>query len=99
MAPDGTLFCPKCGYTLPQGTAGAGPPPGAMGGIPPVPAPVLPPNFTGTSPGGPVSPAAPGSVPGPTPVGPSPLGKYCVRCHTVIARPAVYCPVCQSPQP
>ncbi|MGA8663721.1 MAG: zinc-ribbon domain-containing protein [Thermoplasmata archaeon] len=112
LAPEGALFCVKCGFTLPQaGVAGVG------GQAPSPPAPVGL-WVSGSSAGG--SPVAPPLTPGappppapasrplvtPPPVPPSsaywpppPNGKYCVRCGTLIARPAVYCPVCQQPQP
>lgn len=118
LGPDGALFCPKCGYTLPQvepaptpaatppgaSAASAGSPPPAVvappPGVPrafPVPPAVAPYFYPG---GGPplayVAPLPPGAV-GPIP--PPPGGKYCTRCRTVISFAAVYCPVCQQPQP
>jgi RNA polymerase subunit RPABC4/transcription elongation factor Spt4 len=103
--PQGALFCPKCGFTLPQGDA-----PGTT--APPLSAPARVPG--GNAPASvassplpyvPVAPpgayAAPvAAVPGAVgPIRPPPLAKYCVRCGTLIAQPAVYCPVCQQPQP
>ncbi|HLM91644.1 MAG TPA: hypothetical protein VK424_06305 [Thermoplasmata archaeon] len=112
LAPEGALFCAKCGFTLPQsGVAGV------SGSAPPSPAPVgmwisgsgssgaavSPPPSQGAPP-----PPPPSNRPLPTPGSlppasvywpPPPNGKYCVRCGTLIARPAVYCPVCQQPQP
>lgn len=104
--PQGALFCPKCGYTLPQAEAtggavapsslpsrnAAGPPSPAPGAASPLPyVPVAPPGAYAA----PVA-AVPGAV---GPIRPPPLAKYCVRCGTLIAQPAVYCPVCQQPQP
>jgi RNA polymerase subunit RPABC4/transcription elongation factor Spt4 len=114
LGPDGALFCAKCGYTLPQvapappavsrtieSPVPAGPPVPVSPPLPQAGGPVLPPPppplYVSVAP--PVSyivPAEPGAV-GPIP--PPPSGKYCVRCRTIIARPAVYCPVCQQPQP
>ena len=106
IAPDGALFCGKCGYTLPQPgadaapapvgpTAAARPPPVVA---PPAPAAVAPPVGT-YLPAGPYAvradPVA-GAVP---PIPPPPNAKYCTRCATPIARAAVFCPVCQQPQP
>jgi hypothetical protein len=113
-APEGALFCTKCGFTLPQPGASAPVPP--SGAVPPAaPRPVAPPIASSSHPGpfgappptpfpgyGPIgpyavaAPAVPGAV-GPVP--PPPVGKYCIRCRSVIATPAVYCPVCQTPQP
>ena len=108
MAPEGALFCGKCGYTLPQpGLASA-----ARVAAPPAPTPrpptpsgfaapaaVLPPRGGAGFPVGgtyavPVG-ALPGSV-GPMP--PPPNAKYCRHCAAVISVAAAYCPVCQQPQ-
>lgn len=96
----GALFCTKCGFTLPQGEATA--PPAA-----PTPSAPVPPLAAGTGPAGypTLLPAMPylapaASVPGAVgPVAPPPSAKFCVRCGTAIAQSAVYCPVCQQPQP
>jgi hypothetical protein len=109
LGPDGALFCAKCGYTLPQAdTVPAAPLRPVPGAAPPVPAvspPTAPPPPRPPSPYAPIPPptayampaaAIPGAV-GPIP--PPPSAKYCVRCRTIIARAAVYCPVCQQPQP
>jgi len=98
----GALFCTKCGFTLPQGDPTPSPSPRAG-----TPTPAAPPLPGGSPvPGYPVVlqampyivPAA--SVPGAIgPVPPPPNAKYCTRCGTMIAQPAVYCPVCQQPQP
>jgi len=42
-----------------------------------------------------VAPGPPGSM---GPIAPPPNAKFCTRCGNLIARPAVYCPVCQQPQ-
>ena len=106
IGPDGALFCTKCGYTLPQAdlapspispasagavaparaapSTSAAPPPAPYGALPPPTAYAVPTT---------VIPGAVGPIPAP------PSGKYCVRCRTIIARSAVYCPVCQQPQP
>ncbi len=107
LGPEGALFCPKCGYTLPQSdSSGALPRPGtpipatrtAAPGVP-APLPPIPPRYVPVAPPGayaaPVA-AVPGAV---GPIAPPRFAKYCVRCGTVIAQPAVYCPVCQQPQP
>ncbi len=98
---DGALFCGKCGYTLPQGApapvAVAPPGPRAAPGVAPtVP---TPPSLGSTAPAGTyVTVVAPGTnLQGPIP--PPPNAKYCARCRTPIAVAAVYCPVCQQPQP
>jgi RNA polymerase subunit RPABC4/transcription elongation factor Spt4 len=113
LAPEGALFCTKCGFTLPQLDASVSPnaPPGAPGARPgPAVGPPVSPPFgapTGgrTSVGfGPVTPPGAYAYPAATvpgavgPIPPPPNAKYCVRCGTLISRPAVYCPVCQSPQ-
>jgi ribosomal protein L40E len=101
--PAGALFCTKCGYTLPQADA-ASPIPSA---VPPPPPPttrfptppIAPGGYPVVLPYGPYlvpANAIPGAV-GPLP--PPPNAKFCTRCGTVIAQPAVYCPVCQQPQP
>ncbi|HTS32398.1 MAG TPA: zinc-ribbon domain-containing protein [Thermoplasmata archaeon] len=107
-APDGTLFCPKCGFTLPQtgvpSPAGAAlpasaPPIAWAPASPPTPAPrpTSPPPPSAAA--QPAPPPPPMWTPPPTvPISPPPNGKYCVRCGTLIARAAVYCPVCQQPQ-
>ncbi|MGP8077246.1 MAG: zinc-ribbon domain-containing protein [Thermoplasmata archaeon] len=103
--PPGALFCTKCGYTLPQADAAppipsrpvvpppatASPPPGTPMGYPigyPVVLQALPYLVPASS-----IPGAVGAVP------PPPNAKFCTRCGTLIAQPAVYCPVCQQPQP
>ncbi|HTT14496.1 MAG TPA: zinc-ribbon domain-containing protein [Thermoplasmata archaeon] len=99
LAPDGALFCTKCGYTLPQVDGSPPPPPppppnsppGASS--PPAPVPLYVPVTAPASYAVPVVPGATG------PMAPPSSGKYCVRCRTVISRAAVYCPVCQQPQP
>jgi len=98
--PPGALFCTKCGFTLPQGSGDAtsGEPRAAA----PPPSPPLAPAPTGYPV---VIPSVPyllpaSSIPGAVgPVPPPPNAKYCTRCGTMIAQPAVYCPVCQQPQP
>jgi len=105
--PDGALFCTKCGFTLPQGDQSGR-------GLPSVPTPAVVPPAPARAPGtvpppplGFVPVAPPGAyaapvavVPGAVgPIPPPRLAKYCVRCGTLIAQPAVYCPVCQQPQP
>ncbi|HTT73466.1 MAG TPA: zinc-ribbon domain-containing protein [Thermoplasmata archaeon] len=104
LAPDGALFCTKCGYTLPQGEASPAVvppppgPPGVAGARPGSPAP--PPLYVPVAAPGSYAAPAPPPVPGATgPMAPPPNGKFCVRCRTLIARSAVYCPVCQQPQP
>lgn len=104
----GALFCTKCGYTLPQGAAGPAAPFPLGSGVTPAPgtpAGAPPPPFRPAAPAPFAYPYAPhlaiASFP-PGAVGPSlppPNAKYCVRCGSVIAQPAVYCPVCQQPQP
>lgn len=104
MGAEGALFCGKCGYTLPQTSESAAPlphipaavpPPRAMAGpTPPTAAgwgPVVPPGAYAA----PIDavPGAVGSMP------PPPSAKACVRCAALISAPAVYCPVCQQPQP
>ncbi len=106
---DGALFCGKCGYTLPQeGVAPSSTAPARAAGLPPGPTPVPRLPSIPVAPPPAVPPYAP-TVTYATPVGPgaSTVGpipppanaKYCVRCATLIARAAVYCPVCQQPQP
>ncbi len=104
MGSEGALFCGKCGYTLPQTEAGA--PAGAYSGRLPPASPVPPAPPTIASGGwGPVVP--PGAYAAPTDavpgavgaIPPPPFAKYCVRCAALISSPAVYCPVCQQPQP
>ncbi|HTZ61573.1 MAG TPA: zinc ribbon domain-containing protein [Thermoplasmata archaeon] len=94
--PEGALFCAKCGYTLPQvDTAVTVPPPATT----PTAMPMLS-AFTGV----PATPSSAsmslagsgGAATGP--IAPPPSGKYCIRCRTIIARAAVFCPVCQQPQ-
>jgi RNA polymerase subunit RPABC4/transcription elongation factor Spt4 len=117
IAPDGALFCPKCGFTLPQGDGTPGPSiprpaaPYSGSASPSAGSPTSPPLSSPTPPSS-VSPTAipmppptdPATAPpaGPnyflTRIPPPPNGKYCVRCGTLISRPAVYCPVCQQPQ-
>lgn len=104
VAPDGTLFCTKCGYTLPQ-TPGAAtaPPAGAAPVTAPPPTSVTPPTIGPAW--GPVVP--PGSYAAPVNAMPGAVGallpppgaKLCARCATPISIAAVYCPVCQQPQP
>ena len=113
LAPEGALFCPKCGFTLPQGEANPSPaiprasPP--FSGTAPASPPASPP-LTQYSPP-PQSSVPPNAIPMPPPTVPPgvpgmyltripapPNGKYCIRCGTLISRPAVYCPVCQQPQ-
>lgn len=102
LGAEGALFCPKCGYTLPQsgGAPAAAPPPVApptprSGPATPYPAatwgPVVPPGAY-AAPSASV-PGAVGAIP------PPPSAKYCVRCASLISAPAVYCPICQQPQP
>ena len=99
--PAGALFCTKCGYTLPQAEGiGAVKPPGPPTPLaPPTPYPAVAPTYPILLPTAPyIVPAA--SAPGALgPIPPPPNAKYCTRCGTVIAQPAVYCPVCQQPQP
>ncbi len=107
LAPEGALFCVKCGYTLPQVGAPAPSPtpasvppaaPAPMGYLPPPPPSFVPPPRYAPM-GAPVPyavPVPPGAV-GPIPAPPS--GKYCVHCRAIIAAAAAYCPVCQRPQP
>ncbi|HTW56205.1 MAG TPA: hypothetical protein VMG36_07205 [Thermoplasmata archaeon] len=103
----GALFCTKCGYTLPQGNAAPLAPPtplsvaapgsGAPGSAPGAPyRPVAPAPFAYPyAPHMTIAAVPPGAVgPGPPP----PNAKYCIRCGSAIAQPAVYCPVCQQPQ-
>ncbi|MCI4372405.1 MAG: zinc ribbon domain-containing protein [Thermoplasmata archaeon] len=111
LAPDGGLFCPKCGFTLPQSNGAAAPP--TVRASPPLT------NTAGSwTPASPAPQLLPASIPNPGPassfpmppppsaappmyltrIPPPPNGKYCVRCGTLISRPAVYCPVCQQPQ-
>ena len=102
----GALFCTKCGYTLPQGDGAAA----NVAATPPAPVPVSGAPPSGAPSGYPVGypvvlqavpyivPAS--SVPGALgPVAPPPNAKFCNRCGTAIAQPAVYCPVCEQPQP
>jgi RNA polymerase subunit RPABC4/transcription elongation factor Spt4 len=108
IGPDGALFCGKCGYTLPQegmSPPSAPPPRGplAPGAATPAPGPpsAIPPARV-SPPYAPVGAYAVPVGPGSGAVGPIPPpahAKYCVRCATLIARAAVYCPVCQAPQP
>ncbi|HTP54812.1 MAG TPA: zinc-ribbon domain-containing protein [Thermoplasmata archaeon] len=107
--PEGALFCTKCGFTLPQGDAPApiparplpssGPGGAAPASPSPLPASPAPPGYPMVLQAVPyIVPAA--SIPGAMdPVPPPPNAKYCTRCGTMIAQPAVYCPVCQQPQP
>jgi RNA polymerase subunit RPABC4/transcription elongation factor Spt4 len=113
LAPDGALFCPKCGFTLPQGDVGS-PAPAARAGphasglgvssSPPAAVPASPLSSAPPPNGAPpiAMPPPPPAATGPglylTRIPPPPNGKYCVRCGTLISRPAVYCPVCQQPQ-
>lgn len=104
IAPDGALFCTKCGYTLPQIDTSLPPvAPTAPPTAPPI-APVASPGMAPIAPrvsaGNPATYVVPAGATGvPTgPIPPPPSGKYCVRCRTVISRAAVYCPVCQQPQ-
>ena len=108
LAPDGALFCTKCGYTLPQlepASASAASPasqPSPPAGTPseaprPAPAASRPgypyPSFE--APSTYLAPTPPGAVgPMPPPAG----GKYCIHSRTIISHAAVYCPVCQRPQ-
>jgi len=103
--PVGALFCTKCGYTLPQSTGAPDPlaSSGSIAGggaVPPggYPTPPATSPYPMLVPTGPYLVAAPfaGAV-GPLP--PPPNAKFCTRCGTIIAQPAVYCPVCQHPQP
>lgn len=104
LAPDGALFCTKCGFTLPQVDpraagvpAPAGPPASAAPSTPPAPAAVSPGYAYGGRP--PMVPYALAIPAGAVPAVPPPPGaKYCVRCRTIISAAAVYCPVCQQPQ-
>ena len=111
LAPEGALFCGKCGYTLPQpGLPSAAP--SAPSAAPPAPAPrsltpagfvapaaVMPPRAgAGFPPGGTYAVPA-GAVPGAVgPMPPPPNAKYCRHCAAVISVAAAYCPVCQQPQ-
>jgi RNA polymerase subunit RPABC4/transcription elongation factor Spt4 len=107
IGPEGALFCTKCGFTLPQGDAPVPIPPRPLRSSAPVPAaPPFAPPVPGIPAGYPmvlqavpyIVPAA--AIPGAMgPVPPPPNAKYCTRCGTMIAQPAVYCPVCQQPQP
>lgn len=101
-APEGALFCAKCGFTLPQaGIAPPAPSPAPLARpvvpvAPPVAAP--PPGYVPYAMSGPYAvPAAviPGAV---AAIAPPPNAKFCNRCRTPISRAAVYCPVCQQPQ-
>jgi RNA polymerase subunit RPABC4/transcription elongation factor Spt4 len=106
LNPDGGLFCTKCGYTLPQvGSTPPVPPPAPAPGSssplqsPPPTRPAPPFPYPTAGPMGAYAVPAP-SIPGAVgPIPPPPSAKYCVRCRTIIARAAVYCPVCQQPQP
>jgi RNA polymerase subunit RPABC4/transcription elongation factor Spt4 len=97
----GALFCTKCGYTLPQGDATPTPTPAptAPRAVAATPVPPPPPGYPVVLAAIPyIAPA--NAVPGAMgPIPPPPNAKYCTRCATVIAQPAVYCPVCQQPQP
>ncbi|MGB6500483.1 MAG: zinc-ribbon domain-containing protein [Thermoplasmata archaeon] len=102
LGPPGALFCTKCGYTLPQGdpaapirSASAVPSPSLAPGTPTGPAPMYPVVLQAIPYIVPAS-MIPGAV-GPVP--PPPNAKFCTRCGSMIAQPAVYCPVCQQPQP
>ncbi len=118
LGPEGALFCPKCGYTLPQvestPAAPATPPAGSSSSAPHPPPGVIAPSPTvSRSPsvpppgvpyfypagGPPVAYLAPLPAGASGPIPPPPGGKYCTRCRTVISFAAVYCPVCQQPQP
>lgn len=111
LAPDGALFCAKCGYTLPQVDTAPPAPSHALPGtatpsVPPTSPPTSPPTVAPRPPAyspmaSPTVYAAPAlTIPGGVgPIAPPPSAKYCVRCRTIIARAAVYCPVCQQPQP
>ena len=108
---EGALFCGNCGYTLPQ--AGVEPVPGgppraapaaATPGPPPLvrsaPVAVVPPQSTGAYvPAGAYAAPVAAAVGAVGPIPPPPNAKYCSRCGTLIAAAAVYCPVCQQPQP
>ncbi|MFZ1022773.1 MAG: zinc ribbon domain-containing protein [Thermoplasmata archaeon] len=85
LAPEGALFCPTCGWTVPQvepyrpiTSVGVAPPP--------------PPNYPGPAWIAPPPPPPPPPAPMPT------SGVRCPRCNTVISQFAVYCPVCQERQ-
>jgi RNA polymerase subunit RPABC4/transcription elongation factor Spt4 len=95
IAPDGTLFCAKCGYTLPQVDPNAAAPPAPVRPGAPAPPPVVATNAPAGVGAYVASAAPPGLSP---PIAAPPSGKYCVRCRTIISRAAVYCPVCQQPQ-
>lgn len=119
LGPEGSLFCTKCGYTLPQPgassvtpsiaptvlpTPAAAPRPGPSPASPYAQAPVAPSPYGAAmySPYGapPAYAIRASAVPGSTaPINPPPGGKFCVHCRTVISVAAVYCPVCQRPQP
>ncbi|MCI4330413.1 MAG: zinc ribbon domain-containing protein [Thermoplasmata archaeon] len=94
QAPEGALFCDRCGRTLPQGASStpmpersAGPTPAAVVGYSaPLPPPPPPPFLV---------PPPPEFVP-PGLVG---RAKHCARCNTLISSVAVVCPVCQADQP
>jgi RNA polymerase subunit RPABC4/transcription elongation factor Spt4 len=101
---DGSLFCTKCGFTLPQtGPVPAPPPPpplvgpGVPGAAVTPPAPPPPSNWQR-----PYTLGTPAAFPLPAggtgPMAPPPSGKFCIRCRTVISQSAAYCPVCQQPQ-
>jgi len=104
ISSEGALFCAKCGYTLPQEESPVSTiPAGPRGAVAAAPLPPTPPSGIArhgfaSSLGGPgsVSVPTPGAAP---PIPPPPSAKYCVRCATLISRVAVYCPVCQQPQP
>ncbi|HXW66517.1 MAG TPA: zinc-ribbon domain-containing protein [Thermoplasmata archaeon] len=101
LAADGALFCPKCGYTLPQVDTSLPPPPpprlAPVAAAPARPGVPIPPPPASAGPG--AYPLAPGTIAAATPaMPPPPSGKYCIRCGTIISRAAVYCPVCQQPQ-
>lgn len=103
----GALFCTKCGYTLPQGAPAPAPSPVALAGPgspAAVPSPAAAPAYRPAVAAPFAYPYAPHLVIAAVPPGasgptmPPPNAKYCVRCGSVIAQPAVYCPVCQQPQ-
>lgn len=118
LAPDGGLFCAKCGFTLPQvdglstsaspvrPSTAEPPPPVSPIRSSPLPAssavPPAPPMASAAIPAAAytVGPSTPGAPPPQylTRMQPPSNGKYCIRCGTLISRPAVYCPVCQQPQ-
>ena len=89
-APEGSLFCPRCGRTVvpPVSLVPSGYPPGP-GVYPPGP-------LRGGAPGAPL--AAP---PPPDWIPPELGGRsmHCPRCNTLISSVAVVCPVCQGSIP